>query len=521
MIVYIREVNSQIETRQARRYREKKLSTTVRSTWASAICRNPFWGSFFLGVLGFLISCAGAWVPSPWLDEVATAHISSYPIDEMAVLWQHTDAVFAPYYVFMNVWLTFTGISPFWLRLPSLLAVGAGTAAMAAAGHAVGGPKKQVLYAACFALLPRVTAMGVEARPYALSAMFMAFALLAVVQLRRKNSVWYWLLLGLSMVGTVSAHFFSALGLVGLIAVALVLFPRKSRLALLVVSMMAGVACLPLAIAAIPQQSQVSWIADSTPNLVDQALVEAWFTTRWNVNPSGTEIPLHYIAVALAVLAGLTVAMAVTAGRPLPKDRLAIAAIPPTVAVGILWTISLVQEPMLLGRYLTSSAPFIAMLLAECLVLLRPHVKRLMASLLVVGCVLLIVAQRQPYAKLPANDYSFVASVVHNQARAGDGLLLEPGLGLTDSARGAMATYPQEFNRLVDIVQPQKAPLAFVFPADPPLADITQSVLPSRVWLVTKVQQESNYGDQLRSVGYEPKSSSSGPGHTVTLWTQP
>jgi mannosyltransferase len=492
----------------------------VKTRLVLARCLNAIWSSLFLGLLGFFISFAGAWVPSPWLDEATTAHFISYPFADMAVLWQQTDAVFAPYYIFMDAWVTLTGVTPFWLRMPSLLAVGAGTAAMAAVGRDIGGPKAQLIYAACFALLPRVTAMGIEARPYALSAMFMAFALLSVVKLRQTSSIPYWLLLGLSMVGAVGSHLFSVLPLVGLLGVALILFSRKYRSPLLVTSAVAGLVCLPLVVATLPQKSQLSWIADAGPNIADQALVEAWFTSRWNVHPAGIDVPLHYVAVAVAVVAALTVVIALTVGRPIPKDRLAIAAIPPALALGVLWGISLLQEPMLLGRYLTSSAPFFAMLLAECCMLLRPRTKQLMASLLVVGCIVLIAAQRQPYAKIPSNDYSFIASALHDQARNGDGLLIEPGLGPVDAASNAKHLYPQEFNRLVDIAQPQPAPLTHVFAADPPLIDITQRSVPPRIWLVTKIQQDSNYAAQLSSLGFTPTASSSGPSHTVTLWTQ-
>ncbi|WP_189636223.1 glycosyltransferase family 39 protein [Arthrobacter sp. NamB2] len=472
-------------------------------------------------MLGFLISFAGAWIPSPWLDEAATAHIISYPFADMAVLWQQTDAVFAPYYVFMSAWVSVTGVTPLWLRMPSLLAVGAGTAAMAAAGRSVGGRRAQLFYAAAFALLPRMTAMGIEARPYALSSMFMAFALLAVVKLRERSSIGYWLLLGASMIGAVGAHLFAALPVVGLVAVALILFRGRSRLALLVTSVVAGLVCLPLALAALPQQSQVSWIGDGGYNIADQALVESWFTSRWNIEPAGSEVALQYVAVAVAGIAALTIALALITGCPLPKDRLLVAAVPPALAVAVLWGISIAHEPMLLGRYFTSSSPFVAMLLAECIMVLRPYAKQILASLLVAGCIVLIVAQRQPYAKIPGYDYSFIASALHDQAENGDGLLIEPGVGSIDSARNAVDLYPQEFDRLVDIAQPERPPLGWVFASDPPVVDIAERAVPPRVWLVTKNEQDSAYAAQLNNLGFRPTSSSSGPAHTVTLWTQP
>jgi mannosyltransferase len=362
--------------------------------------------------------------------------------------------------------------------------------------------------------------MAIEARPYAFSAMFTALALFSVVKLHQRKSLWYSLLLGLAMIGAVSAHLFSALPLIGLIIVAFVVLPNGQRLAVAVSSFLAGLACLPLGILGVQQRHQVGWIASAPFNIADQALVEAWFTSRVDPNPNGDFIPLHYIAVALSVLAAATVVAPLLAGRrPLPMTRLALGAIPLVLAVGVLWGQSVLDEPVLMGRYFTSSAPFFAMLLAECILLLRPYVKQIMASLLIVGCLILIVSQRQPHAKIPWNDFSFIAATIDKQSNTGDGLLIEPSPIPTDTARSAIDLYPEDFRGLVDIAQPQTLPLTHPISVDAPLVDLSvQAPLPSRIWLVSKVRQDAAYAAQLSSLGYQAASSSSGPGHTVTLW---
>lgn len=484
-----------------------------------ARCLTPAWSSILLGLLGFLVSFLGSWIPSPWLDEAATAHIIKYPVADMFQLWQHIDGVFAPYYLFIHFWAKLAGITPLWLQVPSLLAVGVGTGATAATGRAVAGWKGQLFYALCFALLPRITAMGIEARPYAISAAFTALALLAVVKLHQRKSSWYWVLLGLSMIGAVGAHLFAALPVIGLVLVAIVILPKWSRLVLVATSAIAGLTCVPLLIIGLNQQQQVAWIANAPFNIPDQALVEAWFPSR--LDPARSPV-LASVALGLSLLTALTIVIALIAGRrPLPKARLALAAVPPLLAVGVLWADSIVGSPVVLARYFTSSAPFFAMLLAECLMLLRPYVKQLVAFLLVVGCLVLIVTQREPYAKMPINDYSFIASSLHVQAKNGDGLLIEPSPAPTNTARSAMDLYPQDFARLVDIARPQATPLNYPISVDAPVVDLkTRGPLPSRVWLVAEVHQDSKYAAQLTNLGFKPMSESSGPGHTVTLWTR-
>lgn len=392
---------------------------------------------------------------------------------------------------------------------------------MAAVGRELGGPRAQIWFAACFALLPRVTAMGIEARPYAISAMFMAFSVLIVIKLRSKNTPWLWPALWISLTGTVGAHLFSAIPVTGLIAIALVVVPGWRRMVVLLTAAAAGLTCLPLAIWAAPQQTQVSWLAEAGYSLTDQALVEAWFTSRWNINPDGIDIPLHAIAVALSLVALLTVVAAFATGRGIGRVRMGLAVIPLALTLGVLWGASVLHEPIMLGRYLTSSTPFFAILLAEGLLMLSARPRQVLAGLLVAGCTVLIVAQRQPYSKIPSNDYGFIASALRETAQAGDGLLIEPGLGPVDAASNAKALYPEDFSRLQDIVQPQRPPLTHVFAADPRATDITSRQLPPRVWLVTKVGQKSGYTSQLLGKGLHVAHSRSGPAHTVTLWVGP
>ena len=95
-------------------------------------------GDAVLGLVVVLLTLVGAWRVSPWLDEVATAHVVGYSSRDMASMWQGiptlpsgSDMVHAAYYEVVHWWVDLVGITPFTLRLPSVIAAGVGTMAMA------------------------------------------------------------------------------------------------------------------------------------------------------------------------------------------------------------------------------------------------------------------------------------------------------------------------------------------------------------------------------------------------------
>lgn len=508
-------------------YRARSAAADWREAFAVKL---PGWrGDFAVGIVGMLVCFAGMWIPSPWIDEAATAHIISYSVPEMTELWQTIDANFAPYYLFMHYWTALTGISPFWLRLPSVIAAGVGITALASAGRLLGGLRYQIAYAACFALLPRTTAMALEARPYEMSAMFTALALLLVVrQFKQLDSRRNPYLLAATMVGAVSMHLFSALPIIGLVLGAIAWLAPRQRLRLLITSFAAGLMCTPLAIIAHSQQVQVSWLAQIKYNIADQALVDSWFTSRWNINPVSSdrspylhEVPLHWLALMLALVSLAVIVAGVVAARRRNRVQLSIACGPLVISVGVLWIASLIGQPILLSRYLTSASPFFAMLLAEGLLWLKGRWQTVAIAVLLVGAVTLIVAQRQPYAKVWKEDFGFIASTISAQASDGDGFVMEPGTDPHNSARNAVALFPGSFEPLIDLAQAEPTPLTGVFTPDPPVADLASlAPLPARIWVVNRNEEGGPYEEQLSALGWSIQDSLLGPGHTVTLWTK-
>ncbi len=104
-----------------------------------------------------------------WTDEYATWHAATLSTGDLARLLDHIDAVLAPYYVFMHMWIAVFGDSPTSLRLPSALAVAAAAGLTSVLGgrlfHRWVGGAAGIL----FACLPMVSRYGQEARPYGLA----------------------------------------------------------------------------------------------------------------------------------------------------------------------------------------------------------------------------------------------------------------------------------------------------------------------------------------------------------------
>ncbi len=491
-------------------------------------------GDIRLGVLAALLCMIGSWYVSTWLDESATAHIISYPPAQMNGLFTWTDLVYAPYYYLMHYWTALVGINPLTLRLPSVLAVGVGTAAMAATGRVLVARRGQLLYAACFVLLPRVMAMGIEARPYAFAAMFVACAVWLVVLIGRRPTACRVIGLTAAMALAVYAQMYAVLPVIGLTLVGLLTIRTRHRWLVAAAAVAAGTLCLPFGVAAVGQLRQVEWIANLSHDWFDHALVESWAASRTNVNVTATDLVPHVIAVTMAVLAALLVVLALVsrfsgtaaerAGRRPGVARMLWAMVPIVLTVVVLWTYSLLATDVLLARYFTAVAPFYAVVLAEATMALRWGRARVVPVLLLVGALALAGFQRRPYAKVTWEDYSLLATVMRTEAQPGDGLLTERNPQPNENYQVALACDPDAFAHVVNLAQPNKPPLDGPFRRDPPrIRLVTYPQLPQRIWLAVPFGQWSEYGQQLEHLGYQPTLTERGPqgdpgGHAITLW---
>ena len=482
-------------------------------------------GDIFLGVLAAIFCSIGSWTVSTWMDESATAHIISYSRDQMNDLFKTTDLVYAPYYYILHYWVKFVGINPFTLRLLSILAAGIGTGAMAAAGRISTGRRGQLLYAVCFALLPRTLSVAIEARPYSLAAMFTALSLLMVILLIRRASRVRAALLALFMCLAILMQLYSALAIAGLVMVALVISKGRARLLTLAASVIAVLAILPLAMASMAQVGQVGWIDSLTPRRLDTLLVESWATSRTQYDLLPGDVLPHYIAVGMAVVAGLLVLSAFLNASRGEILHLISLMVPILVTSAVLLAYSVGVKNILVPRYLSSTAPFFAALFAECILLVRFRILKVLPVLLLIGSLALFCFQRLPYAKSDSEDYSLAANVIRSESEPGDGLLIEPNpVAFYDSYLASLSVDPEAFNNVTNIAEFTEGDWLRNIRVDPAALNLDdQEELPTRIWLGFQTQKPSGYAQQLMGLGYEMQWSQAGSprgGHTMALWVR-
>ncbi|MGV7650892.1 glycosyltransferase family 39 protein [Mycobacterium kansasii] len=395
---------------------------------------------------------SGAWAsrPSLWFDEGATISASARrTLPELWNLLGHIDAVHGLYYLLMHGWFAIFPPTEFWSRVPSSLAIGAAAAGVVVFAKQFSGRGIAVCAGAVFAILPRVTWAGIEARSSALSVTAAVWLTVLLVTAVRRNKPWLWLLyaLGLMLSILVSIN----LGLLVPVYAALLplLAPARSRKApaiwWAVASMAAVGAMTPFVLFAHGQVWQVGWISELNRNLFLDVVHRQYFD--------------H--SVPFAILSGVVVVAAVVlrlTGAPGPGQGAR-----PLLLAGAAWVLiptavvliySATVEPIYYPRYLILTAPGAAVILAICIVTVARK------PLLIAGAVAVFAVaafpnyyftQRGPYAK-EGWDYSQVADVISAHAAPGDCLLVDNTVPWRPGPiRALLATRPAAFRSLVDV----------------------------------------------------------------------
>lgn len=496
------------------------------------------------------LDLAGAGSVSLWSDEVATISAAQRDLGDLDRMLARIDAVHGAYYVLMHGWLELVGASPFLVRVPSALAVGAAVAGVHVLGARLAGPRTGLVAAVVLALLPRATWAGIEARPSALTLAAAVACTLALHAATSRAGRRYWVVYALALAAAVAVNIYLVL-LAAAHAVTLLLVRRSVRplVPLAAATAAALVLTAPVLWRAAHQGGQLGTSRFGVLGLARNVLVNQWFlgetptaTTGSGAQTAGALEPANLwklAAVLLALACWALVARAVvravrSVGVP-PGAPAGAPARDPGGARVVAWALPWIAVPtaLVLGgaavspslynaRYLGFCTPAVALLVAAGLRGLRGRVVVGALTGVAVLAAPVYVSQRTPTAKSGA-DWALVAEVVAARAEPGDGVYFGPRDALPPGAttvprslRTIRLGYPDAFEGLRDVTRsasPEDS--ATLFGLAVPLASSADALEDlDVVWVVRRQDRpEAALADEalLREAGFTVRPVWDGP----------
>ena len=406
-----------------------------------------------VGVLAAAISLTGAARPSFWYDEAAT--ISASYNRSLGQLWQmlgSVDAVHGLYYLFMHGWFQIFPPTEFWSRAPSGLAAGGAAAGIVVLGKQFSSRTVALSAGVLCGILPRTTWAGIEARPYAMSMMAAVWLTVLLVVAARRESRWCWLSYGIALALSILLDMYLALVL--LTHVVFMCIFRRTRTVLIsfaVTSVLTVCALAPFMIEVVGQVQQIKWIAPIGRRTIEDVLVQQYFERS----------PPFAVLSALVVLAAIVVwrwTSATLAATDRQLLTLAAAWLVIPTALIVIWSAAV--HPIYTPRYLSFTAPAMALVLGVCIgaLAVRPWAATGIVVLFALAAAPNYVrAQRNPYAKY-GMDYSQVADLITAKAGPGDCLLVNDTVTFMPAPmRPLMAARPDAYRKLIDLTLWQRA----------------------------------------------------------------
>src|SRR6185312_16967500 len=237
-----------------------------------------------IGMLAAVISFAGSWIPSFWGDEAASIMSAERPVSTLFPMLGHVDAVHGLYYLFLHGWINIFGASELSVRLPSAIGVGLAAAGTVVLATLVLDRKIAVIAGLVFAVLPRVTYMGAEARSYALgTAIAVWLTVLLVILLRRGTSrVLPWVLYALGF--ALAIYCFLYMVLLVFVHAIMLLSTTRSREVLRRWVGFAGLGvalALPVIVYALGEHGQISFLGRRPRFSPHTVFISQWFSSPW------------------------------------------------------------------------------------------------------------------------------------------------------------------------------------------------------------------------------------------------
>jgi mannosyltransferase len=428
--------------------------TAVVASSAPPRLRGGLLDPLAVAVLAAVISGAAASRPSLWFDEGATISASaSRSLSELWRLLGHIDAVHGLYYLLMHGWFAVFPPTEFWSRVPSALAVGVAAAGVVVFTKQFSPRSVAVCAGVVFAILPRVTWAGIEARSYAFAAAAGVWLTVLLVASIRRNRWWLWLLYALALMLSILLN----INLAMLVLVYAAVLPAIGRARSAVIwwaatSAVAVGALTPFAAFAHGQILQIGWMSPLNWHNVIDVTQHQYFENS---------VPFAILAAVVIVVA-IAARLAGRAGPAGDTHRLLVVCaawmVVPT-AVSLIY--SAISEPVYYPRYLIFTAPAMAVVLAVCIVTVvrKPWAVAAVLILFTTAAVPnYLFSQRTTYAK-EGWDYSQVADVISAHAARGDCLLVDNTVRwLPGPIRALVATRPAAFRPLVDVERGDRAP---------------------------------------------------------------
>jgi mannosyltransferase len=419
--------------------------TAVAARDAAPQHRGRLFDPLTVAALAIVLSGAAAGRPSLWFDEGAT--ISASANRSLPQLWHllgYIDAVHGLYYLVMHGWFAVFPPTEFWSRAPGCLAVGIAAAGVVVLVKQFSTRRIAACAGVIFAILPRVTWAGIEARSYALTALAAVWLTVLLITSIRRNRWWLWLLYALALILSILLNIYLVLLVPAYAVIAPIVGQRKAVLGWATSSAAALAIMTPFMMFAHGQRIQVAWISPLSWHSVVDVAQHQFFDNS---------VPFAVLAAVIMVAA---LAVRLTGRWESVGDTgqlLTICAawiVVPTV-VSLIY--SAITDPLYRPRYLSFTAPGMAIVLAVCIVTLARQRRVITAVVILLAAAAFpnyLLSQRQPYAK-EGWDYSQVANVISGHAAPGDCLLVDNARWAPGPARALVGTRPAAFRPLVDV----------------------------------------------------------------------
>jgi mannosyltransferase len=452
-----------------------------------------------MGLVGFVTSFAGSWIPSFWGDEAASVMSAERTLPSLIGMLHNVDAVHGLYYLFLHFWIQLFGASELSVRLPGAVAAGVIVAGTFVLGRMILNRNAGIAAAVICAVLPRTSYMGADARSYVFAtaiAVWITVLFLAILRHHfdsktSRRLAWVGYAVGLA----IGIYVFLYLGLLLLVHGAFLFTARtyrQHRKAWLGAASIAVALAVPILEAGYAQRGQIAFLAHrgyATPKSV--------LVTQWFGNPLLATGAWLLIIVAVG---GIIVARHRAPAVSQPVLLALLWVLLPTLALLVLNT----ATPAYNLRYVSFSIPAVALSLAAGIWTFKGRTIRF--GVLIVLLVLAVpsdVVQRGPYAKDGGSDLAQTAAILGSEARAGDAVVFDESTAHRQRPRLAMHLYPSTFHGLQDVtVKTPYVARSELWDTTNPLADVTAKLAPvRRVWLLEiKGSPDNIHGTDVRTL---------------------